>query len=114
MNSDERRILARFHIEMPVSLQVSGSETIVQGSTRDVSATGVFFYTSFELVQGSDIDFIMTLPPELTHTTGIQLSCKGKVVRVQHDIATGRIGVGAAIHCFEFVGAGASSGAGGD
>ncbi|HWC17093.1 MAG TPA: PilZ domain-containing protein [Terriglobales bacterium] len=102
MNPSEHRVLARFPIEMPVTLQVAGTGAVVQATTKDVSASGVFFYTYFEIRQGSNIEFIMTLPAELTHTTGIQVACKGTVLRV-HAEQDGRIGVAASIQCFEFV-----------
>ena len=113
MTSSERRVLSRFHIEMPISLQVLGTETLVQATTKDVSASGVFFYTSFELLQGAHIDFVMTLPPELTHADGIQVACKGEILRVQHGQAHGHIGVAAAIHAFDFFAASVSAGSNG-
>lgn len=84
--------------------------SILEGRTRDVSATGVFLYTSLELVEGTNIDFIMTLPPELTHAPGIQVACSARIVRVQRDIAANRVGIAAAIQSFDFLAAAASAG----
>jgi hypothetical protein len=74
-----------------------------------VSASGVFFYVNCEIRENSDIEFTMTLPPELTRTAAIQVSCKGKVVRVQPDPATGKVGIAAAIHSYDFLAQAASS-----
>jgi hypothetical protein len=106
---DEKRVLPRFPLEMPVWLRLPGSDATVHAKTRDVSASGVFFFVNCEIRQDSDIEFTMTLPPELTRTAAIQVSCKGKVVRVQNDVATGRIGIAAAIHSYDFLAQAASS-----
>jgi hypothetical protein len=90
---------------MPVSIQMPETDLVIQATTKDVSASGVFFYTSFELKKGSNIEFIMTLPPELTHTAGIQVACKGTILRIERDITGDRVGVGAAIHCFDILAA---------
>lgn len=110
LKSEEQRGLTRFRIEMPVSIQVAGTMSMLQARTRDVSATGVFLYTSVELLEGTNIDFIMTLPPELTHSIGIQIACSAKIVRVQREMETNRVGIAAAIQSFDFLAAAASAG----
>ena len=109
MTVDEKRVLPRFPLEMPVWLRLPGSDATVHAKTRDVSASGVFFYVNCELRADSEIEFTMTLPPELTRTAAIQVSCKGKVVRVQNDEATGKVGVAAAIHSYDFLAQAATS-----
>ena len=110
LNPTERRVLTRFRIEMPVSIHAAGITPLPQARTRDVSASGVFFFTNFELAEGMTIEFIMTLPPELTHSTGIQMACSARIVRVQRDLVANRIGVAAAIQSFDFLAAAASPG----
>lgn len=110
LRSEERRALARFRIEMPVSIRAAGTISMLQARTRDVSATGVFFYTSLKLIEGTNIDFIMTLPPELTHSMGIQIACSAKIVRVQREMDTNLTGIAAAIESFDFLAAAASAG----
>lgn len=109
MSVDEKRVLPRFPLEMPVWLRLPGSDATVHAKTRDVSASGVFFYVNCEIREESEIEFTMTLPPELTRTAAIQVSCKGKVVRVQNDQTTGKIGIAAAIHSYDFLAQAASS-----
>src|SRR3954463_6897891 len=99
---DEKRVLPRFPLEMPVWLRLPGSDATVHAKTRDVSASGVFFYVNCDIRENSEIEFTMTLPPELTRTAAIQVSCKGKVVRIQNDAATGRTGLAAATHRYDF------------
>ena len=109
MPVDEKRVLPRFPLEMPVWLRLPGSDATVHAKTRDVSASGVFFYVNCEIREESEIEFTMTLPPELTRTAAIQVSCKGKVVRVQNDAVTGRVGIAAAIHSYDFLAQAAST-----
>jgi hypothetical protein len=106
---DEKRVLPRFPLEMPVWLRLPGSDATVHAKTRDVSASGVFFYVNCEIRENSEIEFTMTLPPELTRTAAIQVSCKGKVVRIQNDPASGKIGIAAAIYSYDFLAQAASS-----
>jgi hypothetical protein len=106
---DEKRVLPRFPLEMPVWLRLPGSDATVHAKTRDVSASGVFFYVNCEIREDAEIEFTMTLPPELTRTAAIQVSCKGKVVRVTNDNVTGKIGIAASIHSYDFLAQAASS-----
>jgi hypothetical protein len=109
---DEKRVLPRFPLEMPVWLRLPGSDATVHAKTRDVSASGVFFYVNCEIREESEIEFTMTLPPELTRTAAIQVSCKGKVVRVQNDPGSGKIGIAASIHSYDFLAQATSAGFG--
>jgi len=98
----EQRNTRRFALQLPVSVKyVEGAkEQIAQ--TRDVSARGVFFYMDSNVKVGSDLEFTLTLPSEITLTDSIRVRCKGKVVRVE-DKGTERIGVAAAIDQYDFI-----------
>jgi len=100
---DERRQLPRFPLEISVRVGLPGSDAAVMGRTRDVSAVGIFFYVSYPLQESSDIQFIMTLPPELTRTIAINISCKARIVRVREDAMRGQMGVAAAIDSYDFL-----------
>ncbi len=71
--------------------------------TRDVSARGICFYMDSTVTEGSEIDFTLTLPPEITLTESIRVHCKGKVVRVEPQLAGGRVGIAAVIERYEFL-----------
>lgn len=100
---DERRQLPRFPLEISVKVRLPGSDATVIGRTRDVSAVGVFFYINYPIQESSDIQFVMTLPPELTRTTAIDISCKARVVRVREDSERGETGIAAAISSYDFL-----------
>ena len=52
---------------------------------------------------GSDIEFTLTLPPEITLTESIRVKCKGKVVRVEPELADTKVPVAAVIDEYEFL-----------
>src|SRR5438552_13148178 len=90
----ERRRARRYRLALPIELQALGD-----GTTRDLSTTGVFFETGGSLVPGAAIKFSVLLehadpgPP-------LRLVCEGDVVRVEP--CDERLGVGATISTFHF------------
>ena len=69
----EKRKHVRIRAELPVSLEKA------TGITRDISATGAFFWTSGNHAIGDRIGFAI----ELKNGSGMVWSCEGEVVRVQ-------------------------------
>jgi hypothetical protein len=51
--------------------------------TRDVSANGVFLYTSAKMEQGTDVELVLILPPELTSGEKCWVCCQATIVRVE-------------------------------
>ncbi|MGH9577560.1 MAG: PilZ domain-containing protein [Terriglobales bacterium] len=99
----EQRNTRRFALQLPVSVKyVDGSSKEQAAQTRDVSARGVFFYMDANVKVGSDLEFTLTLPSEITLTDSIRVRCKGKVVRVE-ERGSERIGVAAAIDQYDFI-----------
>jgi hypothetical protein len=99
----EKRSIRRFPLDLPVSVrfQNNGGHEIA-GHTRDVSARGVYMYMENEIRVGAPIEFVMTLPPEITLSGPIRVLCSGTVLRVErNDIAQG---VAVAINKYDFVG----------
>ena len=99
----EQRATRRFSLRLPVSVKFTESGPEKNAQTRDVSARGICFYLDQPLSEGSEIEFTLTLPPEITLTDSIRVHCKGKVVRVEPDQASGRVGVAAIIERYEFL-----------
>ena len=97
----ERRAAQRFAMSVPVAVQCpEGSFPRETALSHDVSAKGIFFLMNARPREGSSIEFTVTLPPEVTLTDPMRVSCKGRVIRVVDDDLTNRIGVGATIESY--------------
>jgi hypothetical protein len=79
----ERRATPRFALRLPVLLKSPQGGKPVAAITRDVSARGICFCTSSELLQGSTIEFTLTLPADITLADPLDVSCVGRVVRIE-------------------------------
>jgi hypothetical protein len=98
----EKRNTRRFALRLPVTVnQNGGSGETAQ--TRDVSARGVCFYMDSSVEVGSQIEFTLTLPPEITLTESIRVRCKGKVVRMEERDSNDKVVVAAVIDEYEFL-----------
>ena len=70
--------------------------------TKDVSSGGVYFEVEQAPHAGSKLEFVITLPTEITMTGPVQIRCIGKVVRVDRS-GGGQVGVAATIDRYEFL-----------
>ncbi len=98
----EQRSTRRFSLRLPVTVKFSDAGVEKTAQTRDVSARGICFYLDSSVAEGSEIEFTLTLPPEITLTESIRVHCKGKVVRVETQ-EPGRVGIAAVIERYEFL-----------
>ncbi len=98
----EQRSTRRFSLRLPVTVKFSDSDEKT-AHTRDVSARGICFYLDSSVAEGSEIEFTLTLPPEITLTESIRVHCKGKVVRVDPQAPGGKVGIAAVIERYEFL-----------
>jgi hypothetical protein len=101
----EKRSTRRFALRLPVSVNYQGNTgPAMSAQTRDVSARGICFYLESPLATGSQIEFTLTLPPEITLTESIRVRCKGKVVRVDNNVSeANKVPVAAVIDEYEFL-----------
>jgi hypothetical protein len=98
----EKRSTRRFSLELPISVKfVNNGRRESAGRTRDVSSRGVFMYLDTEISEGAPIEFVMTLPAEVTLAEPIRVRCTGKVLRVTR--AEQEQGVAVAIDKYDFV-----------
>ena len=102
-NGFERRTSRRFSMNLPLVVRFPKEPEPgeVTTQTRDVSFRGLYFTTDAECNPGAEIEFILTLPKEITLASDVNIHCYGRVVRVepQND---GR-GVAARIERYEFL-----------
>ena len=78
----------------------SGPE--LKAQTRDVSYRGLYFLTEARFEDGSEIDFILTLPQQMITAGDVNIRCHGRVVRIETD-ENGKTGIAAKIEKYEFV-----------
>jgi hypothetical protein len=99
----DRREARRFTMTLPLRVlprEAQGSE--LETHTRDVSYRGLYFVadTNFEI--GGEIEFVLTLPQNVTQAGGVDIRCRGTIVRVESDL-NGRRGIAAKIERYEFL-----------
>lgn len=98
----EKRAARRFSVDLPIAVKFLDNGTYeVTGHTRDVSSHGVFIYLNSDISEGMGIEFVLTLPSEITLADPIRVRCKGRVVRV--DKSGREQGVAVAIEKYDFV-----------
>jgi hypothetical protein len=98
----DKRTIRRFSLDLPISVKfLDNGRRDLAGRTRDVSSCGVFMYLETEIEAGAPIEFVMTLPTEITLSNPIRVRCMGKVLRV--DKAAQEQGVAIAIAKYDFV-----------
>jgi hypothetical protein len=108
-DDSERREARRYTMNLPLRvlpLDDKGGE--LDGHTRDVSYRGLYFVADAKFDAGSEIEFVITLPEEITRLGDVKIRCHGKVVRVEH-CTDGRLGIAAKIARYEFMPVAASA-----
>jgi hypothetical protein len=100
--SAERRASRRFTMTLPLTVRATGPGGVdQQGQTRDVSFRGLYFLIEAEYAPGTPIEFILTLPREVTLAGDVHIRCFAEIVRVEPH--NGRKGVAARIDRYEFL-----------
>jgi hypothetical protein len=96
----EKRSTRRFSLELPVTV-VDSERSVATAQTRDVSSRGVYIYLDSEIAEGVPLEFVMTLPTEITLSDPIRVRCSGRVLRVEKN--GDRQGVAVSIERYDFM-----------
>lgn len=103
----ERRLARRYDLALPVAVHLAvNKEAPHNGQTRDISTRGVYFTLQKELAPGTELDFTLTLPAEITQGTEVFVRAHGRVVRVDRDResdAASNVGVAAVIERYDII-----------
>jgi hypothetical protein len=88
---------------LPLMVRFPGEDAAVQrkAETRDISFRGLYFLIEGGQQVGSPLEFVLTLPKEITLAGDVHIRCVGEVVRV--DDHNGRRGIAARIERYEFL-----------
>jgi hypothetical protein len=99
----DRREARRFTMSLPMRvLPLDGLEKELTVQTRDVSYRGLYFLADAKFAIGSEIDFVITLPEQITQSGDVNIRCQVQIVRVEPS-EDGRIGIAAKIARYEFL-----------
>jgi hypothetical protein len=96
----DRRSGERLPVRVPVKVRHDGSEH--EGTTRDLSSSGIFLYSESGMKPGSKLELVVMLPPGLGLGPGGWTLCQASVVRVEQSDGKG-MGIAATLDRVEFV-----------
>lgn len=83
ISKSERRSRPRLVARLPVGVRSHPGSAEVKAHTRDLSTNGVFLYTESRMAEGSDVELVLILPPELTSGEKCWVCCHARILRVE-------------------------------
>ena len=83
ISKTDRRSRSRVVAKLPVRVRSAAANVELSAQTRDVSTHGVFLYTNSRMMEGSDVELVLILPPELTSGEKCWVCCHARVLRVE-------------------------------
>ena len=106
----EARTGKRFPLELPIKIHKADEGGQASGVTGNLSAAGVYIRADAALEVGSNVEFEIVLPPEVTGAKeNVTVQCKGRVVRTDEPATGGSTataearGVACVIDSYDFV-----------
>ncbi len=109
-DTSDRRRAARFPLNVPMDIRQPGApddapvERQTTATIRDISATGVYFFTDEDMQADEKIEFFVELQGESAMGRDVVLHCLGSVLRTQADEEQpGRFGVAACIEHYQIL-----------
>src|SRR5580658_5667482 len=103
----EARTGKRFPLELPIKIHRSEEGGQHSGVTGNLSAAGVYIRADAALEVGTNVEFEISLPPEVTGAKeNVIVQCRGRVVRTDEppsDKAGDNRGVACVIDSYDFV-----------
>jgi hypothetical protein len=77
----------RFELHLPVYFRQPHTPTWLEGTTENISYTGVLFRSSYRLALETALELRLQLAVGSERNHGAEIRCKGAVVRVEQRIA---------------------------
>ncbi len=95
----EARTGKRFPLELPIKIHRAEENGQHSGVTGNLSAAGVYIRADAALEVGSNVEFEISLPPEVTGAKEpVIVQCRGRVVRTDEPEA-GKAGDNRGVAC---------------
>lgn len=102
-DGSDRREARRFNMTLPMRVLPRDSQSPeFTAQTRDVSYRGLYFLAEAAFKVGSSIEFVITLPEQVTRSADVNIRCSGQVVRTE-PTNNGKTGIAAKIDRYEFL-----------
>ena len=103
----EARTGKRFPLELPIKIHRAEEGGQHAGVTGNLSAAGVYIRADASLEVGSNVEFEIALPPEVTGAKeNVIVQCRGRVVRTDEPAAGSASearGVACVIDSYDFI-----------
>ncbi|SRR2546427_12458950 len=87
--SRESRRAERYLIEVPLRYRIFGEADWRKGTTANISASGVFFQCEETAERDMSVEINFVLPTGPNHKKGIEVVCRGSIVRLESSTETG-------------------------
>jgi PilZ domain len=101
---EERRASSRYNLALLVEIRVAPKLTAavgaILGETQDISTHGFYFNIAQKIAVGTQFEFSISLPIEITRAAQVNISGKARAVRVE-ETGKGHLGVGAVIESYQ-------------
>ena len=100
----ERRGAQRFRIKLPMMVRWTSGSAVGEAQTesQDVSSRGIYFCLPKQVIAGSPVEIVLTLPHEITLAGPVRVRCLGRIQR-NEEPQPGHAGLVAEIERYEFL-----------
>jgi hypothetical protein len=92
----------RFSIRTAVQYRVSHEQDWHEGTTVNISRTGILFQTDHDVPKQTELELRVLFPAEATGASAMNVICWGPVVRKDVDVPPGILKMAAAIQRYRF------------
>jgi PAS domain S-box-containing protein len=92
----------RFKLTLPVRYRLLGEEDWLQGTTENISRSGLLFQVEEVLQPSSQVEINLVLPPEIAGLSAAEVVCRGEVVRTMRAEGRGNPALAAKILQYHF------------
>ncbi len=93
MHDPERRRGFRFTLKQNIFLALGSEGSAVPALMKNFSSGGAFLYCDQSIRHEERVGLIVELPPEVTGGTSRRVWYLGKVLRIEDDSASGKLGI---------------------
>jgi PilZ domain len=100
---EERRAAFRYNLALPVEIRLASKPDAAEAilaETQDISVRGLYFNIAQKFPVGTEFEFSITVPIEITRAAQVNISGKARAVRVE-ETGKGDLGVGAVIERYQ-------------